>query len=175
MTSTDPGEILVLRVGVAHALRWLVFAIIGLISISSIFVAASRSNTRMAHPSGSSLFDMAILGLVFTGLLGILLFQVAVLCNQRVRVDNSELRVTDIFGRSNRFPRGLIDRVEQYRQISYAFSRFGTTVLLTRAVCTDGRAADGLRISVHNARRFADSLGVRFVSAPSIWKTLVDG
>jgi hypothetical protein len=174
MASTNPGGSLCLRLGVAHALRWLVFASVGLVLISAVFVASVRSSAPVANWSGEW-FDVAIAGFLFTSLLGILVFQVAALYNRRVCVDGSELRVTDTFGKPTRFPRGLVDRVEQYRQITYVWFRLGTTVLLTRIVCTDGSSSNGLRLSVRSARRFADFLGVRFVRAPSIWTTLIDG
>jgi len=174
MPSTDRGAVLVLRVGVAHALRWLLFASVGLIAVSAIFVASWRSNTPMANLTSSPLLGLAIAGVLFTGLLGILVFQVASLRNQRIYVDSSELTIKDIFGRPTRFPRGLVDRVEQYRQIGYVWFRYGTTILLTRIVCTDGRSSNGLRLSVRSARSVAEFLGVRFVRAPSIWKTLID-
>ena len=175
MASSGIGGILVLRIGVAHAVRWLVFASLGLIMMSAIFVAGLRSSPTAANLRNVSLFDVAIIVVLFTGFLGIVVFQAAVLRNQRISVDSSELRVTDTFGKPTRFPRGLVDRVEQYRQVSYAWSRFGTTALLTRIVCTDGRSSDGFRLSHRSAGRLADFLGVRFVRAPSIWKTLIEG
>ena len=175
MPSTDRGAILVLRVGVAHAIRWLLFASVGLIGISAIFVASLlRTNAPAPDLSSMDLFNVAIACVLFTGFLGIVVFQVASLRNQRICIDSSEITIKDIFGKPTRFPRGLVDRVEQYRQIGYVWFRYGTTVLLTRIVCADGRSSNGLRLSVPSARRVADFLGVRFVRAPSIWKTLID-
>jgi hypothetical protein len=173
MVATNPGGSLCLRLGVAHALRWLVFASVGLVLISAVFVAGVRSIAPVANWS-SAWFDVAIAGFLFTSFLGIVVFQVAALRNRQVCVDGSELTVTGTFGKRTRFPRGVVDRVEQYRQITYVWSRFGTTLLLTRIVCTDGSSSNGLRLSARSARRFADFLGVRFVRAPSIWKTLID-
>ena len=174
MAATTPGGSLCLRLGVGHALRWLVFASVGLVVISGILVASARGSAPIASWS-SAWFDVAIRGFLFSSFLGIVVFQVAALRNRRVCVDGSELRVTGTFGKLTLIPRGLVDRVEQYRQITYVWSRFGTTLLLTRIVCTDGSTSQGLRLSVRSARRFADFLGVRFVRAPSVWKTLIDG
>jgi len=133
MAATTPGGSLCLRLGVGHALRWLVFASVGLVVISGILVASARGSAPIASWS-SAWFDVAIRGFLFTSFLGIVVFQVAALRNRRVCVDGSELRVTGTFGNLTRFPRGLVDRVEQYRQITYVWSRFGTTLLLTRRV-----------------------------------------
>ena len=173
MAATNPGGTLCLRLGVAHAVRWLVFASVGLVLFSAFFVASVRSIGPVANWS-TSWFDVAIAGFLFSSFLGIVVFQVAALHNRRICVDASELRVSGTFGKLTRFPRGVVDRVEQYRQITYVWSRYGTTLLLTRIVCTDGSSSNGLRLSVRSAGRFADFLGVRFVRAPSIWKTLID-
>jgi hypothetical protein len=143
--------------------------------MSALFVAGLTSNAPGPDFKNTSLLGLAIFGLLYIGFLSILVFQVGALRNQRLRVDASELTVTDAFGRPTRFPRRLLDRVEQYREVTYVWSRFGTTSLLTRIVCTDGRGSIGFRLSVPRASRFADFLGVRFVPASSIWKALIGG
>lgn len=171
MGLTDPGGILVLRMDVARTIRWLIYASLGLIGIAALFIAAVTSNAYLGDRS--PLPDAAFGGVIFAGFLALFVFALIVLRNQRIYVDSLELTVTSMLGKSIRFPRGLIDRVEQYRRKgNYGLS---PSYWYMRIVCTDGRSSNLLRLSARNSKRLADFLGVRLVPPPTGLERLVQG